>query len=217
MKFVYLWLLLAFTTSYAVKGQEYRLSYDPSTVPELYGETNTVLEKRVGNEYLPYRGTYRLYSNDAKVIGRRITYDPSFLQNKKGRAAFEVSVNGEKLPLTLQLPYLTDLRFNLYADSIKPILNFYVNVEGIFSSGKVLPLTENQVTITANEGRMKGMEWVVPKERTFNRVIFTASSTADPSITKSVTVYLKKYKDPRDAEGFQESERSREPGRRHIY
>jgi hypothetical protein len=89
MKSVYLWLLLAFTTSYAVKGQEYRLSYDPSTVPELYGETNTVLEKRVGNEYLPYRGTYRLYSNDAKVIGRRITYDPSFLQNKKGRAALK--------------------------------------------------------------------------------------------------------------------------------
>jgi hypothetical protein len=117
----------------------------------------------------------------------------------------------------LQLPYLTDLRFNLYADSIKPILNFYVNVEGVFSSGKIFPLTESQVALTANEGSMNGMEWVVPRERQFDHVVFTATSTVNPSITKSVTVYLKRYKDPRDAEGYQERRRDRQPASRHLY
>jgi hypothetical protein len=217
MKSLYLSLILVFTAFCAVSAQEYRLSYDASSIPELYGETTVTLESRVGNQYLPYKGNYRLYSNEAHVSGRHITYDVASIQDKKGLLPFEVTVNGDRLPLVLQLPYMTDLRFNLYADSIKPVLNFYVNVEGIFFDGKIFPLTEEQVRITASEGRMNGMEWVVPKERAFDRVIFTATSTADPSIARSVTVYLKKYKDPRDAEGYQKLKRPSEPGRRHIY
>jgi hypothetical protein len=70
--------------------------------------------------------------------------------------------------------------------------------------------------MTSDEGTMKGMEWILPKERNFEKVTFTATSRVNPSLRCTVTLYLNKYKDPRDAEGYEEGNRRDEftPGRR---
>ena len=103
--------------------------------------------------------------------------------------------------MALTLPLLTDIRFNLFTDSIKPVLNYYVNVEGTFSSGKVYPLDTSFVTITASEGSMQGMEWIKPASIDFEKVIFTAVSKFNPEITATTTVYIKRRWGPRNEVG----------------
>jgi hypothetical protein len=105
----------------------------------------------------------------------------------------------------VRLHSLHGIRYNLYTDSIKPILNYYVNVEGEFSSGRILPLDSSMIMLTANHGSIKGMEWVLPAERNFESVSFTAIAKSNPSLKISKTVYLKKYRDPRDALDYKDA------------
>jgi hypothetical protein len=195
--------------SLAVYGQQYRLVYDPATIPELYSSTRIVLEERTDEGYEAYRGKYKVRAQTGALHGLDFSYDPEKLRELRGKIPFLVEVRGEKLNLDLSLPVLTEIRFNLYTDSIKPILNYYVNVEGVFSSGRVFPLTEEQVTLTSDIGTIKGMEWIAPPRRDFDRVIFTATPKADPALGETVTVYLKRVADPRDAEGYGETPRRR--------
>jgi hypothetical protein len=199
---IYTLYLLGFAV--AGHSQQYKLSYDESTIPELYNTTSIVLLERSGNGYEKFRGKYRISSSEADLRGLQINYDPQQLAASGGKINFMVEVEGQRVPLSLQLPFLTDIRFNLYTDSIKPILNYYVNVEGVYSSNRVFPLTSDQVTLTSDNGTTQGMEWIAPKERNFDRVTFTATSRFNPSLWKSSTVYLKRFIDPRDAEGYED-------------
>ena len=113
-------------------------------------------------------------------------------------------IDGRDLPVKLALPVLEEVVINAYTDSIKPILNYYLNVEGKWSNGKVYPLDTRYVTVTVDNGTMKGLEWVAPKERNFEKVNFTVTSRFDPADVKTATLYLKKFKDPRDDINYQD-------------
>ena len=202
MRLLMVWV--AFLAGAAASGQTYRLAYDPATIPELYHTTHIYLEERAGGGFEEIRGRYRISSEDADLDGMTITYSPAALRAAGGKLRFSAQIRGEQVPLTLTLPLLQELRFNLYTDSIKPILNFYVNIEGIFSSGRIFPLTEEHVTVSSDVGTMKGLEWIPPANRNFDRVVFQAVSRADPSISRTITVYLKRQADPRDAEGYED-------------
>jgi hypothetical protein len=112
------------------------------------------------------------------------------------------------LSLVLLLPFssraqqrnddLKRIYFNLYTDSIKTILNYYVNVEGEYRNGRFLPLDTNSITITADNGRMSGNEWIAPKDIHFEKVTFHVTAKGRPELHDQVTVWLKRAKDPRD-------------------
>ena len=93
---------------------------------------------------------------------------------------------------------LKRIYFNLYTDSIKTVLNYYINIEGEYYNGRVLPLDTGRIAITADHGRMAGNEWIAPKLITFEQVTFHAVAKEDPAITSTITVWLKRAKDPRD-------------------
>lgn len=99
-----------------------------------------------------------------------------------------------------QYSELKNIRFNLYADSIKPVLNYYVNVEGEFSDGRILPLDQNDIILEADWGKILNSEWVIPKKLEKDCVVFTATARNNPALRKQVTVYIQKRKDPRDEE-----------------
>ena len=88
--------------------------------------------------------------------------------------------------------------FNPYTDSIKTILNFYVNVEGEFSKGKYLPLDTSQIVITSDLGTMSGNEWIAPSHINFEKVRFHAQWKNDASIQADTVIWLKRCIDPRD-------------------
>lgn len=102
------------------------------------------------------------------------------------------------LPAFAQKPELKDIRFNLYADSIKPVLNYYVNVEGEFSDGRILPLDASDIILKADWGNIQNSEWVIPKILEKDAVTFTATARNNPSLQRQITVYIQKRKDPRD-------------------
>ena len=95
-------------------------------------------------------------------------------------------------------PKLKRIYFNLYTDSIKTILNYYVNVEGEYNNGRILPMDAGTITITADHGSMSGVEWIAPKTIDFEKVSFQAVAKDDPGIRADITVWLKRAKDPRD-------------------
>ncbi len=196
---LFVWLLLLGTASGA---QEYRLVFDENSIPELYNTAEIQLEKRSGEGWKPVRAGYRLSSPEAELRGKTLKWDPELVHSNGGKLYFQVSVDGRKLRVPLHFPVLQEIRFNLYADSIKPVLNFYVNVEGVFSSGKIYPLTTEHVSISTDQGSLSGNEWLSPPIRTFDRVNFTAISRINPALRSSVLIFIKKGKDPRDEPGY---------------
>lgn len=102
---------------------------------------------------------------------------------------------------------LKRIYFDLYTDSIKPVLNYYVNVVGELKEGGYLPLDSSHIILTCDQGRMSGNEWVLPEHIGFDKVTFTATARSNSSLTESVTVYIKKGRDPRDETSYGEEEK----------
>lgn len=98
---------------------------------------------------------------------------------------------------------LKRIYFDLYTDSIKPVLNYYVNVVGELKKGGYLPLDSNHIILTCDNGRMSGNEWMLPSRIDFEKVTFTATDRNNSALTEKVTVYIKKGRDPRDAAGYE--------------
>lgn len=109
-----------------------------------------------------------------------------------------------------QRPRLKTVYFNLYTDSLKPVLNYYVNVEGQTISGNYLPLDTTDVTLRADWGEMRGNEWVIPRVLLYDSVTFTATSRANPALRDQITIWIQKRKDPRDAPGYEEPQKNPE-------
>jgi hypothetical protein len=187
----------------AGNAQEFRLNYDSSNLPELYNQVNIFLEQKTASGgYQKIKDKYSLSASNAQMKGSKLSFDRHSLYRDQGEVKVNAQVDGKAYPLVLNLPVINDIRFNLYTDSIKPVLNYYLNVEGVFSSGRIFPIDTNYVTLTADKGMMKGNEWILPSKKDFDRVTFTASCKYNPALQKSVTVYLKRYEDPRDKEGY---------------
>jgi hypothetical protein len=111
------------------------------------------------------------------------------------------------LPMFVQAQRGEDLKrvyFNMYTDSIKTILHYYVNVEGEYHNGRFLPLDTNSVVITADNGTMVGNDWIAPRQITFEKVTFRVASKTNSRLRDEVTVWLKRAKDPRDEMGAEE-------------
>lgn len=180
-------------------SQEYRVVYDASTLPELYDQTNIYVEQKQGGDFrrLP-ANKYKLSATGAELKGSQLSWNKAALYRNKGVLDMNLRIDGRDMPVKLALPVLEEIRINAYTDSIKPILNYYLNVEGKFTNGKVYPLDAGYVTVTADNGTMKGLEWVAPKERNFEKVNFTVTNRFEPADVKTITLYLKKFKDPRD-------------------
>lgn len=103
-------------------------------------------------------------------------------------------------------PTLKSVYFNLYTDSLKPVLNYYVNVEGQTTDGRYLPLDTNDIFLTADWGEMWGNAWVIPKVFLDEKVTFTAVSKRNPALRAQITVWIQKGKDPEDTPGYEAPE-----------
>lgn len=137
----------------------------------------------------------------------------AFVSCEAERASAAASVSAEEAPVmvtsfvtsTFDGARLVRLYFHPYTDSIKTVLNYYVNVEGEYSNGRILPLDTSEIMLRADVGMMAGNEWILPKKIDFEKVTFTAVSRADARLRDTVTLWIQKWKDPRDAEDWEDS------------
>jgi hypothetical protein len=90
---------------------------------------------------------------------------------------------------------IESFNFNLYTDSLKKGTYNYINVDGKFSNGTWLPLTDKHLVFTASSGRFEGNSLFIEKNATEEKVTVKVTLRSDPSISKSIVIYVKKMED----------------------
>lgn len=85
--------------------------------------------------------------------------------------------------------------FNLYTDSLKKQVHNYINIDGKYSNGRWLPLTEKDIIFTASEGRFEGNSLILDSACSSKKVTIKAVLKSNPAIWREVTVYIKTMPD----------------------
>lgn len=82
--------------------------------------------------------------------------------------------------------------FNLYTDSLKKGVHNYINVDGKTSEGRYYPLTEEEIAFTSTAGKWAANSIVVDSSIGVEKITITAALKRDPTIKKSITIFIKK-------------------------
>ncbi|ASZ11386.1 hypothetical protein KTO58_18205 [Chitinophaga pendula] len=208
-----IWLIMLITSSVATRAQQpvptnIRVVYDSTALPELYDQLSVGLEITFSDGSIKkteglLKGNYRwsrlhITSSSGKLENGFLTLDRRQLAQQQYQLSLSVTFPNTDTPLstTLQLPRLERIRFNHYADSLKRNVHFYLNVEGVFSSGKILPLDTAAVRFQSSTGHLIGQDLLLEKEDTVTRMIsLKAISRTDPAISASSVIPVKQLPD----------------------
>ncbi len=81
---------------------------------------------------------------------------------------------------------------NLYTDSLKKGTFNYINIDGLLSNGKYMPLDSTQIIFWSNEGKFHGNELWVDKDFKQESIFIKAVLKSNPKISKEFTMFIKK-------------------------
>jgi hypothetical protein len=84
---------------------------------------------------------------------------------------------------------------NLYTDSLKKGTYNYINVDGLLSNGRYLPLDTSHLLFKASDGVFFGNCLKLPADFAKEKVDITISLRSDPKVSRSFTMYVKKKVD----------------------
>lgn len=81
--------------------------------------------------------------------------------------------------------------FNLYTDSLKKQVHNYINIDGKFSNGSWLPLTDKDILFSSSEGKFEGNSLILDSSCAAKKVIIKAILKSNPAIWRETTIYIK--------------------------
>ncbi len=82
---------------------------------------------------------------------------------------------------------------NLYTDSLKKGTYNYINVDGLFTDGKYLPLDSSHLVFTSSYGRFYGNDLWIDTTASFDAPIkICVTLRSDPTVQKTAVMYIKK-------------------------
>ncbi|MDB5222267.1 MAG: hypothetical protein JWN83_934 [Chitinophagaceae bacterium] len=84
---------------------------------------------------------------------------------------------------------------NLYTDSLKKGTYNYINVDGLLSNGKYVPLDSNHIIFRATEGKFNGNSLWLDKDFDKESVLIKVELKDNPKMTKEFRMYIKKKPD----------------------
>ena len=84
---------------------------------------------------------------------------------------------------------------NLYTDSLKKGTYNYINIDGLLSNGRYLPLDTSQLKLTASAGEFNGNSLWLSKDFKPNKVSFKVVLKANPTQHKEFDIYIKQKPD----------------------
>ena len=97
---------------------------------------------------------------------------------------------------TVKAQNIDSIFVNLYTDSLKVGTYNYINVDGLLSNGKYLPLDSNHLTFKTDCGKFDGNSlWLDPKTAV-KKVNVTITMKKRPEVVKNVTIYIKQAPEP---------------------
>ena len=85
---------------------------------------------------------------------------------------------------------------NLYTDSLKKGTFNYINIDGLLSNGKYLPLDSTQLILWASEGKFRGNSLWIDKNFAGEKISFKATLRNNPLLYKEFVIFIKKKTDP---------------------
>lgn len=80
---------------------------------------------------------------------------------------------------------------NLYTDSLKKGTYNYINIDGLLSNGRYLPLDSTHIEFTATAGKFFGNTLFVDKNFTGEKITIKTVLRKNPAIYKEFTMYIK--------------------------
>jgi hypothetical protein len=90
---------------------------------------------------------------------------------------------------------LDSIFFNLYTDSLKKGTYNYINVEGHFSDGTYLPLSNKELKFTSTGGKFSGNSLFIDSAFNDDKVTVKAVVIRNPRLVKEINIYIKKSPD----------------------
>lgn len=80
---------------------------------------------------------------------------------------------------------------NLYTDSLKKGTYNYINVDGLLSNGRYIPLDSSHILFTASAGKFFGNTLFIDKNFATEKVTVKAVLRKNPAIFKEFVMYIK--------------------------
>jgi hypothetical protein len=104
---------------------------------------------------------------------------------------------------------LDSIFFNLYTDSLKKGTYNYINVEGHFSDGTYLPLSNKELKFSSTGGKFSGNSLFIDSSFTEDKVTIKAVVIRNPRLAKEIDIYIKKAPDNEKLPTMEEVMRSK--------
>lgn len=84
---------------------------------------------------------------------------------------------------------------HLYTDSLKKGTYNYINIDGLLSNGKYIPLDSTQLSFRASHGNFFGNNLFIEADSKAEKVSVFVEVKADRSLRKEFVIYIKKLPD----------------------
>jgi hypothetical protein len=97
--------------------------------------------------------------------------------------------------ITAKAQKIDSIFINLYTDSLKKGTYNYINVDGLFSNGKYLPLDTTTIQFSSSAGQFFGNCLWIKKDCKEDSVDIEVVLKANPLLYKKFVIYIKKKED----------------------
>lgn len=84
---------------------------------------------------------------------------------------------------------------NLYTDSLKKGTYNYINVDGLLSTGKYLPLDSSHLIFKSSYGKFYGNNLFIERDCKVEKVTIDVTMKNNPALHKEFVMYIKKKED----------------------
>lgn len=84
---------------------------------------------------------------------------------------------------------------NLYTDSLKKGTYNYINIDGLLSNGKYIPLDSNHLVFRSSYGKFYGNSLLIDRDCRLEKITIDVTMKKNPSLHKEFVMFLKKNND----------------------
>lgn len=93
---------------------------------------------------------------------------------------------------------------NLYTDSLKKGTYNYINIDGLLSNGRYLPLDSSHIQFSASAGKFYGNSLFIDKDFKADKVEIRVVLKKNPALHKEFTIYIKTKNDSENLKTVEE-------------
>lgn len=90
---------------------------------------------------------------------------------------------------------IESIHVNLYTDSLKKGTYNYINIDGLLSNGKYVPLDSTQLLFSSSYGTFYGNSLYIDPECKTDKISIHVSMKKEPFLQKDIVMYIKKKED----------------------